>query len=74
MFIKINLHIYRLMYERVPLTKGPFMLHLDDPVIEVIPMVRLGQSHTLSELPMGKYIVCGEAMVMGEVRTPKSVS
>ena len=57
----------RLLYERVPLDKGPFMLHLDDPVIEFIHLIRRAQSHTLSELPMGKYIVCGEAMVMGEV-------
>ena len=56
-----------LLYERVPLNKGPFMLHLDDPVIVVIPLMRRAQSYTLSELPMGKYIVCGEAMVMGEV-------
>jgi hypothetical protein len=57
----------RLLYERVSLNKGPFMLHLDDPVIEYIPLIRRVQTHTLSELPMGKYIVCGEAMVMGEV-------
>jgi hypothetical protein len=57
----------RLLYERVPLYKGPLMLHLDDPVVEFIPMTRRVQNHTLSELPMGKYIVCGEAMVMGEV-------
>ena len=57
----------RLLYERVPLNKGPFMLHLDDPVIEYIPLIRRVQTHTLRELPMGKYIVCGEAMVMGEV-------
>ena len=57
----------RLLYERVPLNKGPFLLHLDDPVIEFIPLIRRAQSYTLSELPMGKYIVCGEAMVMGEV-------
>ena len=43
------------------------MLHLDDPVMEFIPLIRRAQSYTLSELPMGKYIVCGEAMVMGEV-------
>ena len=57
----------RLLYERVSLNKGPFMLHLDDPVIEYIPLNKMAQTHTLSELPMGKYIVCGEAMVMGEV-------
>ena len=57
----------RLMYERVPTNKGPFILSLDDPVVEVIPMRSHGQTHTLSELPMGKYIVCAEAMLMGEV-------
>ena len=57
----------RLLYERVPYDKGPFILHLDDPVIEFIPLIRRAQSYTLSELPMGKYIVCGEAMVMREV-------
>jgi hypothetical protein len=57
----------RLLYERVPLNKGPFLLHLDDPVIEFIPLIRRAQTYTLTELPMGKYIVCGEAMVMGEV-------
>ena len=29
---KVNTMI-RLLYERVPANKGPFMLHLDDPVI-----------------------------------------
>ena len=43
------------------------MLHLDDPVIEFIPLIRRTQTYTLSELPMGKYIVCGEAMFSGEV-------
>ena len=57
----------RLLYERVPLNKGPFMLHLDDPVIEYIPLPVEEQTHTLAELPMGKYIVCGEAMARGEV-------
>ena len=57
----------RLLYERVPQNKGPFMLHLDDPVIEYIPLIRRSQTHTLEELPMGKYIVCGEALLRGEV-------
>ena len=57
----------RLLYERVPLNKGPFMLHLDDPVIEIIPLPKQEESLVLSDLPMGKYIVCGEAMVKGEV-------
>jgi len=57
----------RLLYERVARDKGPFMLHLDDPVIEYFSLTENPQHHTLSELPMGKYIVCGEAMVMGDV-------
>merc|ERR1711874_340069 len=57
----------RLLYERVPARKSPSMLHLSDPVIEVIPLTRPHLSHTISELPMGKYIVCGQAMLMGEV-------
>jgi len=73
MTLKIKPKIYkpdtmiRLLYERVPLNKGPFMLHLDDPVIEIIPLTKQGLSYTLTELPMGKYVVCGEAMVKGEV-------
>jgi hypothetical protein len=57
----------RLLYERVPAHRQPFMHHLDDPVIEYIPLTRRVQSHDLAELPKGKYIVCGEAMVQGEV-------
>ena len=57
----------RLLYERVPHHRQPIMQHLDDPVIEYIPLTRRVQNHRLTELPMGKYIVCGEAMVLGEV-------
>ena len=57
----------RLLYERVPVHRQPIMQHLDDPVIEYIPLTRRVQSHDLTELPMGKYIVCGEAMLHGEV-------
>jgi len=57
----------RLLYERVPVHRQPVMQQLDDPVIEYIPLTRRVQSHDLTELPMGKYIVCGEAMVQGEV-------
>ena len=57
----------RLLYERVSRNKGPFMLHLDDPVIEFIPLETRAQIYTLAELPMGKYIVCGEAQINGEV-------
>jgi len=52
----------RLLYERVPTHRQPFVQHLDDPVIEYYPMIRDAQTYILSELPRGKYIVCGEAM------------
>lgn len=57
----------RLLYERVSKQKRPIMAHLDDPVIVYIPLIRRAQSYSLSELPMGKYIVCGEAMLQAEV-------
>jgi len=57
----------RLLYERVPRTKQPYLHHLDDPVIEYISLERSPLTHYLTELPMGKYIVCGEAMVKGAV-------
>ena len=57
----------RLLYERVPVHCQPIMQHLDDPVIEYVPLTRRVQSHELTDLPMGKYIVCGEAMLQGEV-------
>ena len=57
----------RLMYERVPRNKPALQQHLDDPVIEYVHVYRLEQEHYLTDLPMGKYIVCGEAHVEGEV-------
>jgi len=66
----LNYHpdtMVRLLYERVSKQKRPIMQHLDDPVIVYIPLIRTAQSYSLSELPMGKYIVCGEAMLQGEV-------
>lgn len=57
----------RLLYERVSKQKRPIMRHLDDPVIVYIPLIRRTQSYSLSDLPMGKYIVCGEAMLRAEV-------
>jgi len=59
----------RLLYERVSNSKQkrPIMAHLDDPVIVYIPLIRHAQSYSLTELPMGKYIVCGEAMLHAEV-------
>jgi len=59
--------LVRLLYERVSKQKRPIMQHLDDPVIVYIPLIRTAQKHELAELPMGKYIVCGEAMLHGEV-------
>ena len=38
------------------------MAHLDDPVLEYIPLIRTSQTYMLRDLPKGKYIVCGEAM------------
>ena len=55
------------MYERVPLSKPALPQHLDDPVIEYVPMYRDEQEHRLYNLPVGKYIVCGEALVNGNV-------
>jgi predicted nucleic acid-binding Zn ribbon protein len=44
------------------------MEHLDDPVQEYIPLIRMSQTFTISSLPRGKYIVCGEALdKMGDV-------
>ena len=41
------------------------MAHLDDPVLEYIPLIRTSQTYMLMDLPKGKYIVCGEAMDQG---------
>ena len=57
----------RLLYERVPHRHKADMEYLDDPVIEYMPLIRRVQNYDLTELPKGKYIVCGEAMVHGEV-------
>ena len=40
------------------------MHHLDDPVVVIFPLKsETGMTHELRDLPMGKYVVCGEAMV-----------
>lgn len=60
----------RLLYERVPRNKAPLMLHLDDPVVELFkfkPRNGAAMPKTLSDLPMGKYIVCGEARIESQV-------
>merc|ERR1711981_1534463 len=54
----------RLMYERVPRNRPPLLQHLDDPVIEYVPLHWPAQHHRLQDLPMGKYIACGEAHTM----------
>ena len=36
--------------------------HLDDPVIEYVELSKPSVDHTLDDLPMGRYIVCGEAL------------
>ena len=51
-----------LQYERVPQHRQPAMQHLADPVEEYIPLIRTSQTFTITDLPKGKYIVCGEAM------------
>ena len=57
----------RLLYERVPKNKAPLMLHLDDPVTEILKLREEEMIHQLDDLPMGKYIVCGEARIGTEV-------
>lgn len=57
----------RLMYERVPVSKDALPQNLDDPVIEYVPLYRGDQEHRLYNLPVGKYIVCGEAFTKGTV-------
>ena len=57
-----------LQYERVPLHRQPHKQHLANPVEEYIPIIRTSQTFTITDLPRGKYIVCGEAMdKMGRV-------
>ena len=57
----------RLLYERVNVRRKLGMAHLTDPVIEFLPMQKEIERCDLTELPRGRYIVCGEAMVKGEV-------
>ena len=57
----------RLLYERVNARRKLDMAYLDDPVIEYIPLISRVQRCDLTELPKGRYIVCGEAMVQGVV-------
>jgi len=50
----------RLMYKRVPRNKAAHRKHLDDPIIEIVPLYRYEQEHYIHDLPRGKYIVCGD--------------
>jgi len=50
----------RLMYKRVPRNKAAHRKHLDDPIIEIVPLYRYEQEHFIHDLPRGKYIVCGD--------------
>jgi len=57
----------RLMYERVRRTRPPLLTHLDNPVKEIVNLYKEYQEHELSNLPIGKYIVCGDAQIHGQV-------
>eukprot|EP00092_Neocalanus_flemingeri_P013347 GFUD01014391.1.p1 GENE.GFUD01014391.1~~GFUD01014391.1.p1 ORF type:complete len:795 (-),score=178.71 GFUD01014391.1:57-2441(-) len=57
----------RLMYERVRRTRPPLLHHLDNPVKEIVNLYKEYQEHELSNLPIGKYIVCGDAQINGQV-------
>ena len=73
----------RLLYERVPSHRKPNITHLDRPVIDSVPLIRHHQVNTpqysqrfrnnvrktyvISDLPRGKYIVCGEARDRSDV-------
>ena len=71
------------MYERVPSHRKPNITHLDRPVIDSVPLIRHHQvttpqylqrfrnnvrkTYVISDLPRGKYIVCGEARDRSDV-------
>ena len=73
----------RLLYERVPSHRKPNITHLDRPVIDSVPLIRHHQvttpqylqrfrnnvrkTYVISDLPRGKYIVCGEARDRSDV-------
>jgi len=52
-----------LLYERVPAKRHPENQHFDDPVVQYFPLNREFQTHTITDLPRGMYILCGEAMM-----------
>lgn len=57
----------QLQYERVRHTRPPLLHHLDNPVKEIVNLYKEYQEHELSNLPVGKYIVCGDAQINGQV-------
>jgi len=57
----------QLQYERVRHTHAPLLQHLDNPVREIVTLYGEYQEHELSNLPVGKYIVCGDARIHGQV-------
>jgi len=57
----------RLMYKRVPRNKAAHRKHLDDPIIEIVPLYRYEQEHFIHDLPRGKYIVCGDHSILDVV-------
>ena len=66
-FISLFSQIY-LQYERVPMHQEPAMEHSNNPVQVYVPLIRTSQTFTISSLPRGKHIVCGEALgKMGDV-------
>jgi len=56
----------KLMYERARHSRPPLLQHLDDPVTEIVYLTKEYQEYELSNLPIGKYIVCGEAQSDGQ--------
>jgi len=56
-----------LQYERIPQNRQPEKAHSDNPVKETIIMYNHYQEYELSDLPEGKYIVCGNAKAQGSV-------
>jgi len=42
----------RLMYKRVPRNKAAHRKHLDDPIIEIVPLYRYEQEHYIHDLPV----------------------
>ena len=41
--------------------------HLANPVVKIVNLYKEYQEHELSNLPVGKYIVCANAQIDGKV-------